>query len=326
MKRRILGKTGYPISEVSLGTWQLGGKWGAPFQAELAAQTLQAAVDCGINCFDTADIYQGGESERAIGAFAKQHPERLYVITKVGRKLDPHTTQGYNEAQLRPYIEQSLERLGCSSLDLVLLHCPPSEVYQNKALFAAMDRMKAEGLIAHYGVSVEKVDEAIQAMDYDISAVEIIFNMFRLKPTEQFFDQALRQQVGIIARVPLASGLLTGNYQPDTTFGADDHRHYNREGAFFDKGETFSGVDYATGVAAAADIKAALGVAQLAPYALRFVLQHEAVSTVIPGASTPQQIVQNAAASSLPDLTEAQMAFVRQVYQERIRPQVHHLW
>lgn len=327
MKYRILGKTGYRASEISLGTWQLGSRWGEPFDARIARETLEAALAAGIDLFDTADIYQGGESERAIGRFLKEHPAAgLRVVTKMGRALDPHTAAGYTAENMRRFVDGSRRRLGVEQLDLTLLHCPPTPVYRDGRLFDALDTLKHEGAICHYGVSVERIDEALAALDRDISAIEIIFNMFRLRPAEELFAKAAERNVGIIVRVPLASGLLTGGYTEHTRFGADDHRTYNRNGEAFDKGETFSGVDYRTGIEAARQLKAGLGCDDLGALALRWILMHPEVSVVIPGASRPEQIVRNAAASELPPLTEEQMAVVRRVYDERIRPLVHHLW
>lgn len=243
MNYRILGKTGFRISEVSLGTWQLGSKWGDPFDKEVAFKTLEAACEQGINFFDTADIYQGGLSEKTIGEFLKGRSERIYVVTKCGRGLNPHNAEGYNAENIRRFVFNSLQNMQRDCLDMVLLHCPPSEVYSKQEVFDTLDALKREGRILHYGVSVERIDEALEAMNHDISAIEIIFNMFRLRPADELFAKAKQQNVGIIVRVPLASGLLSGKYTLETTFGKDDHRSYNRNGEFFDKGETFSGVD-----------------------------------------------------------------------------------
>lgn len=327
MNYRIFGKTGFKVSEISLGTWQLGSRWGDPFDEEVAQQTLQAAVDNGINLFDTADIYQDKQSEPAIGRFLKAHPDKeIFVVTKMGRDLNPHVAEGYNEENLRFFVNRSRQNLGVDALDLTLLHCPPTPVFSDPKVFAALDAMKAEGLIKHYGVSIEKVEEGLAALEHDISAIEVIFNMFRLKPAEELFRRCAEKNVGIIVRVPLASGLLTGKYTASTTFGPDDHRTYNRHGEAFDKGETFSGVDYATGLHAAQRLKQELQADNLAATALRWILMHPEVSVIIPGASRPQQIVDNVAASQLPALTPAQMDIVRQVYDEEIRPSVHHLW
>lgn len=326
MKYRVLGKTGFNISEVSLGTWQLGSKWGDEFNEEVALETLEAAYEQGINCFDTADIYQGGLSEKAIGKFIKSKEDRVYIITKCGRKLNPHITEGYNKENITEFVNESIKNMDVDSLDLVLLHCPPTDVYYKKEVFDALDELKAEGKIKHYGVSVERIEEAIKAMDYDISAVEIIFNMFRIKPSELFFELAKKNNIGVIVRVPLASGLLTGKYTENTTFGANDHRSYNRNGEFFDKGETFAGVNYLTGVKAAQELKERLGTESLALSALRYILMYDEVSTVIPGASNPKQIQDNAKACELPAFTESEMNIVKEVYDRDIKPTVHYLW
>ena len=325
MKFRTLGKTGFNISEVSLGTWQLGGKWGEPFDAKDAAETLAAAYESGVNYFDTADIYQDGHSEHAVGEFLKQHPD-VHYSTKIGRKLEPHTPASYTKENLTTFVESSLKNTGVEALDLVLLHCPPTSVYYDPTVFWTLDKLKKAGKIQNYGVSVERVEEAEKALQFDISAVEIIFNMFRLRPAERFFAEAQAANVGILARVPLASGLLSGKYTLATTFGKDDHRTYNRDGAAFDKGETFSGVDFATGVKAADELKHRLGTDNLADMALRYILMYTAVSTVIPGASKPEQITANAQAAELPAFTEDQMAIVQDIYNTYIKNPVEYLW
>lgn len=327
MNYRQLGKTGFQVSEISLGTWQLGSRWGDPFSEEVAQQTLQAAVDNGINMFDTADIYQDGNSEKAIGRFLKSHPDkRIFVTTKMGRDLNPHVAEGYNEENLHRFVNRSRANQGVDALDLTLLHCPPTSVFYDKSVFDILDRIKAEGLIRNYGVSIEKVEEGLAALDYDISAIEVIFNMFRMKPAEELFKKAAEKNVGIIVRVPLASGLLTGKYTASTTFGPDDHRTYNRNGESFDKGETFSGVDYAVGLQAAERLKTELHTDDLAGKALRWILMHPEVSVVIPGASRAEQIVNNVKASTLPPLSDSEMTVVQKVYDEDIRQSVHHLW
>lgn len=327
MNYRLLGKTGFKVSEISLGTWQLGSRWGDPFDDKVAQQTLQAAIDNGINLFDTADIYQERQSEPAIGRFLKAHPDkRIYVVTKMGRDLNPHVAEGYNEANLRYFVNRSRKNLGVDALDLTLLHCPPTSVFSDRKVFAVLDSMKSEGLLLNYGVSIEKVSEGLAALEHDISAIEVIFNMFRLKPAEELFRKCEERNVGIIVRVPLASGLLTGKYTVSTTFGPADHRTFNRHGEAFDKGETFSGVDYQTGVRVAAMLKKELGTDNLAATALRWILMHPEVSVIIPGASRPEQIISNVAASDLPSLTEKQMDTVLRIYDDYIRDSVHKLW
>lgn len=325
MEFRTLGKTGFKISEVSLGTWQLGSKWGDPFDEKDAMDTLEAAYQSGVNYFDTADIYQDGLSEHAVGQFRKRHPE-VHYSTKMGRKIEPHTVANYSKENLTAFVDSSLKNMDVDSLDLVLLHCPPTSVYYDPSVFATLDEMKKAGKIQNYGVSVERVEEAMKALQFDISAVEIIFNMFRLRPAEQFFAEAKAANVGILARVPLASGLLSGKYTNKTQFGKEDHRSFNRNGEAFDKGETFSGVDYATGVKAADELKQRLGTDNLAAMALRYILMYDEVSAVIPGASKPSQITANAETAALPAFTTEQMQVVQDVYNKYIKNPVEYLW
>lgn len=325
MKYRKFGDTGFDISEVSLGTWQLGGKWGAQFSEKDALDTLAEAYDQGVNFFDTADGYQNGLSEKAVGKFIKTHSD-VHFTTKLGRKEEPLTAAHFNPEHVDRYVDESLQNMGVDALDMVLLHCPPTEIYYAPETFFELDKLKQAGKIRHYGVSVEKVEQAIKALDYGISAVEIIFNMFRLRPANLFFKLAQQRHVGILARVPLASGLLTGKFTADTQFAPADHRNNNREGQHFDKGETFSGVDYLTGVQAAAELKERLGTANLAATALRYILMYDAVSAVIPGASNPTQIERNTSAAELPALSAAQMAIVRDVYDRYLKNPVDYLW
>ncbi len=327
MQYRTFGKTGFKIAEVSLGTWQLGSKWGDPFDHEVAEKTLKTAVDLGINAFDTADVYSGGASERAIGKFLKTVDIKPFVITKAGRRLPKQTKEGYTKENLTLFIDDSRKNLQVEALDMVLLHCPPTDVYYIPEVFKYLDDFKREGKIKHYGVSVERIEEGLKALEYPgVDAIEIIFNMFRLRPMELFFERAKERQVGIIVRVPLASGLLTGKYHEKTTFGAHDHRTYNRNGEAFDKGETFSGVDYHLGLKAVDELKKVFGTENLAPIALRWILMFDAVSTVIPGASRSEQIIENVKATELPQISEAQMKKVEEIYQTYIKDPVHHLW
>jgi len=328
MKYRKLGKTGFEISEISLGTWQLGGRWGEKFNNKTANTLLQSAVDNGINFFDTADVYNDGDSERAIGKFLKSTSERIYVATKCGRFLNPHTSKLYQPAALRKFVEDSLQRLSIECIDLIQLHCPPSEVYNRPEIFALFDDLKKEGKVFHMGVSVETVDEALAAMKYsNVSSIQIIFNMFRQKPAENFFAEAAKKDVGIIARVPLASGLLTGTYYPHKKFASGDHRNFNRNGEAFDKGETFSGVDYETGLAAVDRIKELLPKSDsISAFALKWILMHPEVSCIIPGASRKEQLIQNLHALELDDLSTEQQRGIKEIYDEFIREQVHHLW
>lgn len=328
IQQRRLGKTGFNISELALGTWQVGGVWGSPFDDKNADTILNNAIDNGINFIDTADVYSNGLSEQAIGRVLKTRSERIYVATKCGRQLQPHVSSGYNEANLRGFVEDSLRRLGLETLDLVQLHCPPTEVYYRPEIFELFERLKEEGKILHLGVSVEKVEEALKAIEFpNVCSVQIIFNMFRQRPAELFFKEAARRDVGIIVRVPLASGLLTGTYSENTQFGAQDHRTFNREGAAFDKGETFSGIDFATGLKAVEALKKLFpNTPNLAPIALRWILQHPEVSCVIPGASRPEQMSKNLLALEQAPLAPADWEGVQKVYGEWIKPLVHQLW
>ncbi|MCF7925931.1 MAG: aldo/keto reductase [Candidatus Izimaplasma sp.] len=327
MKTRRFGKTNETISEIGLGCWQLGGKWGDPFDPELAEKTLETAIQEEITVFDTADVYQGGASEKAIGEYLKKQPKKPFVITKVGRQIDPHVASGYNESNLRQYIDESRARLQVEALDMVLLHCPPTEVYYQPDVFKVLDTLKKEGKIKHYGVSVEKIEEGLKAMEYDgVEAIEIIFNMFRHRPMELFFEQAKKKDVGVIVRVPLASGLLAGKLTKDSVFKDGDHRNFNRHGEAFDKGETFSGVDYEKGLKAVEELKTLFKTDNLAPIALRWILMFDAVSLVIPGASKETHIKSNAKATELPPLTQKEMQQVRIIYDTYIKNPVHHLW
>lgn len=326
MNQRKFGKTNRMVSEIGLGTWQLGTRWGNPFNETEALRVLEASYESGITLIDTADIYNDGNSERAIGKYITQHKNHFFVVTKCGRGLNPHIAEGYTPENMEQFIDGSLKRLGVEQLDLVLLHCPPTSVYQKDELFAGMDKLVQRGKIAHYGVSIEKVSEGLQAMEYPISAIEVIFNMFRLKPAEELFPAAKAKDIGILARVPLASGLLTGRYTKDTVFGKGDHRSYNRNGEAFDKGETFSGVDYELGLKAVEELKKLFHTENLIPYALRWILMHDAVSAVIPGASKREQVLSNVRAAELPALTQEQMEGVSGIYDQYIRDSVHKNW
>jgi len=327
MQYRKLGRTGFEISEISLGTWQLGGVWGLDFNDSAAEDVLAAAVEHGVNFFDTADVYSDGLSETAIGKFLKGRRDRIYVATKAGRKLDPHVASGYTPSNIQGFIEDSLKRLQLDCLDLLQLHCPPTETYRDAGLFSALDKMKEKGLIRHYGVSVEKVEEALMAIEYPgVETVQIIFNMFRLKPAEEFFKKAAEKNVGIIVRVPLASGLLTGKFNSNTEFNENDHRFFNREGQRFDKGETFSGVDYEAGLKAVAELSGSFPNRELADVALKYILEHDEVSCVIPGASRADQIERNVKSSDAPNLTQKEMDIIKGVYDKYIRKSVHHMW
>jgi aryl-alcohol dehydrogenase-like predicted oxidoreductase len=327
MHYRALGRTGWKVSEVSFGAWAIGGAWGRVDDSESIA-ALNKAIDMGVNFIDTADVYGDGHSEQLIADVLKGHRETIYVATKAGRRLDPHTADGYNAKNLTSFIERSLRNLQTDCLDLVQLHCPPTEVYYRPEVFGALDDLVQSGKIRYYGVSVEKVEEALKAIEYpNLQTVQIIFNMFRHRPSDLLFSEAKRRKVGILARVPLASGLLTGKMTRQTTFEADDHRHFNRHGESFDVGETFSGVDYETGLAAVEELKKLVPPgATMAQFALRWILMFDAVSCVIPGAKRPSQAEDNVHAADLAPLSEATMTRVRQIYDRAIREQVHQRW
>ncbi len=324
MKKRILGKTGFEISEISLGTWQVGGKWGEPFNHATADRILNTAVDHGVNFIDTADVYGNGESEKAVGRLIHSRSERLYVATKCGRKLSPHVDEAYQPEVLRKFVEHSLKSMNLETLDLIQLHCPPGETFYRPEVFELFAKLKQEGKVLNLGVSVEKVEEALKAIEYDnVTTIQIIFNMFRQRPARDFFQEAAKKNVGVIVRVPLASGLLTGKFSPTTTFNQHDHRSFNRNGEAFDKGETFAGIDYLKGLDAVEEIKKLFPKdPTLAVYALKWILMFPEVSCIIPGASKPEQILSNLSASELPALTIAQMAGVKQIYEEYILPDV----
>lgn len=329
MEHRTLGRTGRRVSVVGLGTWQLGADWGEVTE-EQARGVLEAAVDAGVTFLDTADVYGDGRSEQLIGRFLREHPD-VVVATKMGRRV-PQTPEAYNLASFREWTDRSRRNLGVDRLDLVQLHCPPPVVHADPRVFDALETLVEEGRIAAYGVSVETCQEALGAMTFpNLATVQIILNAFRRKPLEQVLPTAVERGVGIIARVPLASGLLSGRYTHETVFAATDHRSFNRHGEAFDVGETFSGVDYDTGVEAAAQfsaIAAELGPRGATPaqVALRWVIQQPGVSTVIPGARTAEQARANAAAAELPALSEELLAAVERLYDERIRAQVHDRW
>ncbi len=322
MEKRILGKTRFEISEVGLGTWQVGGKWGSVFSHSNADKILNTAIDHGVNFIDTADVYGNGESEKAVGRVVRSRTERIYVATKCGRRFSPHIDKSYQLKELRGFVEDSLKNMELETLDLIQLHCPPTETYFRAEIFDLFVTLKKEGKIQNLGVSVERVEEAQKAIEYEnVTTVQIIFNMLRQRPSEQFFDNASKKNIGIIARVPLASGLLTGSFSADTTFGEDDHRTFNRNGDAFDKGETFSGVDYKVGLEAVEEIKKLFPTqTNLSAIALKWILMFPEVSCVIPGASRPEQVLSNIQASQLPNLSSDQMDRIKHIYEQYVWP------
>jgi aryl-alcohol dehydrogenase-like predicted oxidoreductase len=327
LKYRAFGKTGWEVSEVSFGAWAIGGDWGDVSDSDAMA-ALHASVDEGVNFIDTADVYGDGRSERLIARLLRERSERIYVATKAGRRLLPHEADGYNRKNLTGFIERSLRNLEVEALDLVQLHCPPTEVYYRPEVFQALDRLVQEGKIRHYGVSVEKVEEALKAMEYrTVQSIQIIFNIFRQRPSGLFFTEAKKRQVGILARVPLASGLLTGKMSLQTKFPDNDHRNYNRSGEAFDVGETFAGVPFDVGLEAVERIRPLVAHGMtMAQFALKWILAFDAVSCVIPSAKNVRQAVENAAASALPPIGAEAMTEIKEVYDSLILHHVHHRW
>lgn len=330
MNYRHLGRTGWNVSEIGFGSWAIGGAWG-DVSDEDALSALRTALDSGVNFIDTADVYGDGRSEQLIARVLRErqndsHP--IYVATKAGRRLNPHVAEGYNRENLTAFIERSLQNLKVEALDLVQLHCPPTQVFYMPETFGVLDELVQSGKIKHYGVSVEKVEEGIKALEYSgVQSVQIIFNIFRQRPADLFFQLAKQQEVGIIARVPLSSGMLTGKMKRDSSFAVDDHRKFNRHGEQFDVGETFSGVDYETGLEAVERLRALVPEgASMAQLALRWILMHDAITTTIPGAKNLQQARDNTSAAQLPPLSEAAMAQMRSLYEDKIRPLVHQRW
>jgi aryl-alcohol dehydrogenase-like predicted oxidoreductase len=325
MEQRMVGRLGRSFSVIGLGTWQLGADWGAVDPADAEA-TLESAVDAGITFFDTADVYGDGRSELFNGALLARHPE-IFVATKMGRRAE-QTLENYSVTNFDAWNERSRSKLDVETLDLVQLHCPPDEVYASDAVFAALDAMVVDGRLRAYGVSVETCEQALAAIARPhVASVQIILNCFRLKPLEEVLPAAVEAGVGIIARVPLASGMLSGRYDANTSFAADDHRNYNRHGEAFDVGETFSGVPYEVGLEAVEELKRLVDPdVTLAQFALRWVIDQPGVSTVIPGARNPEQVRANAATAELAPLRAEQLQGVAEVYDRLIRPHVHERW
>ncbi len=326
MEYRELGRTGWKVSAISFGAWAIGGAWGAVDDKESLA-ALHRAADLGVNFFDTADVYGDGRSERLMARLKRERKE-IHIATKAGRRLDPHVASGYNRQNLTAFVERSLKNLNTDTIDLVQLHCPPTEVYYQPEVFGVLDDLVKQGKLGYYGVSVEKVEEALKAIEYPgVQTVQIIFNVFRQRPAELLFQEAQRRKVGLLARVPLASGLLTGKLTRQSTFAADDHRHYNRHGESFDRGETFSGVDYEKGLQAVEELRPLVPPgATMAQFALRWILMFNAVSCAIPGAKTPAQAEDNVRAADLMPFSDETMAKVQDTYERRIRQLVHHYW
>jgi aryl-alcohol dehydrogenase-like predicted oxidoreductase len=327
MQYCTLGSTGFRVSDISFGAWAIGGSWGAVDDKESLA-ALNKAADCGVNFIDTADVYGMGRSERLLAQFKHDRKQEIVIATKAGRKLPAQTVEGYTRENLTQWVDDSLKNLAVDALDLLQLHCPPTALYYRPEVFGYLDDFVAAGKIRHYGVSVERVEEALKAIEYPgVKTVQIIFNCFRLRPAALFFEQALKKQVGILARVPLASGLLTGKLRRDSRFAADDHRAFNRHGEAFDRGETFSGVDYDRALDAVEEIRRVMPEGwSMAQFALRWILMFEAVTCAIPGAKKPEQVADNCRASDLPALSPETMAAVEKIYSKKIAPLVHQRW
>ena len=327
LKYRKFGRIGWDVSEIGFGAWAVGGEWGAVDDGQAIA-AMKRALELGVNFFDTADVYGDGRSERLLRRLRLETKTPFHIATKAGRRLSPHVAAGYDQENLTAFIDRSLQNLGVDSLELVQLHCPPTDTYYRPQTFAAMDELVKAGKVRHYGVSVERVEEGLKAIEFpNVESVQIIFNMFRQRPAERFLAEAERRAVATIIRVPLASGMLTGKLTATSTFARDDHRNFNRHGEAFDVGETFAGVPYEVGLQAVEELKSLLpGGATLAQLALRWILMFDGVATIIPGGKNPRQVEDNCGASALPALTEQQMRSVRSVYDRRIRPSVHERW
>jgi len=327
MEYRELGRTGWKVSTISFGAWAIGGTWGDVRDEESLA-ALHRALDLGVNFFDTADVYGDGRSEKLLARLKRERSEKFYVATKAGRRLDPHVASGYNRENLTAFVERSLKNLETDSLDLLQLHCPPNEVYYMPETFDALDGLVKAGKLKHYGVSVEKVEEALKSLEYpNVQSVQIIFNIFRQRPADLFFAEAVRHKVGILARLPLSSGMLAGKMTRASTFEAGDHRGGNRNGEWFNRGETFSGLDYEAGLEAVEELRPLVPAnASMAQMALRWLLMFPAVTCAIPGAKRPAQVEENVAAGDLPPLSDETMKKIAAIYERRVRPHVHHYW
>ncbi|MFN8413650.1 MAG: aldo/keto reductase [Anaerolineales bacterium] len=327
MQYRELGRTGWKVSSISFGAWAIGGTWGTVDDTDSIA-ALHTALDNGVNFFDTADVYGDGHSEKLLAKLRKERKEKFYIATKAGRRSNPHIAGSYNRENLTSYVERSLKNLETDSLDLLQLHCPPTEVYYMPEVFGILDDLTQAGKIQHYGVSVEKVEEALKAIEYpNVKTVQIIFNIFRQRPNDLFFKEALRRKIGILARLPLSSGMLSGKLTSTTRFDSDDHRAFNRNGESFDRGETFSGLDYETGLKAVESLRGIIPNGMtMAEFALRWILMFPAVTCAIPGAKRPSQVIENVKAADLPEISESVMAKVEALYNEQVKPQVQHYW
>ena len=327
MKLRSLGRTGFEISAVSFGAWAIGGTWGAVDDSE-SLKALHRAVDLGVNFFDTADVYGDGRSERLLAQLRSERREPILIATKAGRRASPHVADAYSHENLSGWVERSLKNLRTEAIDLLQLHSPPTDTYYRPEVFDALDRLVSAGKIRHYGVSVERVEEALKAIEYPaVQSVQIVFNLLRQRPADLFLRRAAEKKVGVLARLPLSSGLLTGKLSSKSTFSADDHRNFNRKGEAFDRGETFSGLDYELGLGVVDELRGLLPQGlTLAGLALRWILDHEAVTAAIPGAKRTDQVEENCRAAALPPLSRDVTHKIRDLYDRRVRAHVHHYW
>jgi aryl-alcohol dehydrogenase-like predicted oxidoreductase len=327
MQYRELGRTGWKVSTISFGSWAIGSAWGRVDDHE-SMDALRRAVDLGVNFFDTADVYGDGHSERLLAQLKRERGEQIHIATKAGRRLNPHVAGGYNRANLTAFVEDSLKNLDSDVIDLLQLHCPPTEVYYMPEVFSVLDDLVQQGKIRYFGVSVEKVEEALKALEYPgVQSIQIIFNIFRQRPADMFFARAQERKVGILVRVPLSSGMLTGRMKRDSKFSSDDHRQFNRHGEAFDRGETFSGVDFELGLRTVEQLRPLVPAGwTLAEFALRWILMFEAITCAIPGAKYSAQVEENCRAADLPPIPEATMQQVGEIYDRSIREKTHHYW
>jgi aryl-alcohol dehydrogenase-like predicted oxidoreductase len=327
MEYRALGRTGYEVSAISFGAWAIGGTWGHVDDAE-SLRTLHRALELGVNFFDTADVYGDGHSERLLARLRRERREPFWVATKIGRRSNPHTAQSYTRDNLTSYVERCLKNLGVSALDLLQIHCPPTDVFYMPEVFGILDDLVQAGKVRFYGASVERVEEGLKALEYPgLQSLQIVFNILRQRPIEHLFPRALERKVGILARLPLSSGMLTGKLTRATQFHAEDHRSFNREGAAFSKGETFSGFDYDKGLAVVEKLKAVTPPGMtLVELALRFVASFPAVTCSIPGARRPEQVEQNVKAGQKGALDPELVRMLASIYESDVKPTVHHLW
>ena len=327
MQYRELGRTGWQVSTISFGAWAIGGTWGDVKDDESLA-ALKRALDLGVNFFDTADVYGDGHSEQLLARLRKESSEPFYVATKAGRRFSTTDIKSYNRENLTAFVERSLKNLGMETLDLLQLHCPPTPIFYMPEVFGILDDLVNAGKVRYYGVSVEKVEEALKAIEYpNVQTVQIVFNIFRQRPMDLFFGEAQRRRVGILARVPLSSGMLTGKMTRTSSFQEDDHRQFNRHGEGFDRGETFSGLDYEIGLQAVEELRALIPAGMtMTQLALRWILMSPAVTCAIPGAKRPAQVEENVGAADLPPLSDETLGQIRAIYDRLVRPQVHHYW